>query len=188
VKQTVEQRVKPQALIFSVAAAFVAPCALVDPVYAQSANSMGVEAEQVAVVPNQNHLSAQFVLKNTNNVRVYILNARTDDSQIAFLASGEHLNAPFPAGVPFCNSSYSQCVANPNDITIDKFSYIEPGDSIPIAMQYSVSQKVPAHDTISFSVTFVAKFAKSGSTPDDVGPAKRLTFPFRFLPVPSSGD
>ena len=155
-----------------------------DPTVIKSASSSGIAANVVGLVYRQNQLSAQLILHNNNKVRVYLLNARSDDSQIAFLGSGEHTNSPFPAGVPFCNGSYAQCIANPNDVTIDKISYIEPGESLAVAMKYQVQQKPSDHDTISFSVTFVARFARSDISPDEAGPVKRVTLSFPFLPLP----
>jgi len=140
------------------------------------------------VISGQNQISAQMLLKNTNKVRVYLLDARTDDSQIAFLGSGEHLNPPYPAGIPFCNGSYPQCVANSSDMKPENFSYMEPGEELGFALKYTALQKVSDHDTISFSITFVAKFAKSDVNAEDVGPPKRVTLPFRNIPISSNNN
>jgi hypothetical protein len=174
------RKVKFRAIVLSIIVSAFAWCMVPNQASAQ-ANSSGLTANAVGISYKQNQLAAQILIKNNNKVRVYILDARTDDSQLAFLGSGEHLYSPMPAGVTSCNNSYSQCIANPNEITIDKFSYIEPGDSLAIAMNYGVAQKPADHDTVSFSITFVSRFAKSDVSPEDVGPVKRLTFPFRFL-------
>ena len=165
----------------------------IDQTFAQSrtASSAGITATIdktiSGVVAGQNQISAQLTLKNTNKVRVYLLDARTDDGQIAFLGSGEHLNPPVPAGIPSCNSSYAQCVANSSDMKPENFSYIEPGEDLGFALKYTATQKPSDHDTMSFSVTFVAKFAKSEANPDDAGSPKRVTLPFRNVPI-SSGN
>lgn len=174
---------KFRAIALSIIVSAFAWCMVPNQASAQ-ASSSGLTANAVSIIYKQNQLSAQILITNNNKVRVYILDARTDDSQLAFLGSGENLHSPMPAGVTYCNSSYSLCIANPNDITIDKFSYIEPGDSLAIAMNYGVAQKPTDHDTVSFSITFVSRFAKSDVSPEDVGPVKRLTFPFRFLQLP----
>lgn len=148
--------------------------------------SDGLTANVMRLVHTGNDLSVQLVIKNDNKVRVYLIDARADDSQLAFLGSGDHLQYPFPSGIPFCNSSYATCVANPNEMNLDKFSYIEPGSALPIAMKYTVLKPIAPHDTISFSVTFIAAFAKSDVTPENVGHWKRVTFPFIEIPLPDN--
>lgn len=151
----------------------------------RSASSSGLTAEVVGVAYAQNQVSIEIIIKNSNNFRVYVTDARTDGSQEGFLGSGGTLNSPFPKGIPYCNSDYADCATNQSETAIRKFSYIEPGSSVGVDMQYS-SQQPPSHsDTISFSVTLMARFAKSDadSSADDAGQVREVTFPFPFIPI-----
>lgn len=148
-----------------------------------TASSSGLTATVVGVAYAQGQVSTEMIIKNTNNFRVYLTDARTDGGQNGFLGSGGILNAPFPQGLPFCNGSYSGCSTNPNEILIDKFSYIDPGNSLGLSMQYYAQQPPSNPDTITFSVTMMARFAKSSddSSPDDAGPVREITLSFPYL-------
>jgi hypothetical protein len=69
-------------------------------------------------------------------------------------------------------------------MSVDKFSYVEPGSVLPIAMRYNVQPPEAPHDSISFSLTIIAAFSKTSISPEDIGPFKRVTFPFIEVPLP----
>lgn len=151
-----------------------------------TASSSGLTANVVGVAYAQGQVSVQVILKNTSNERIYITDARTDGSQNAFLGSGGILNSPFPNGIPFCNGDYAGCAGNENETNIAKFSYVDPGSIVGVSMQYAAQQKPSNPDTISFSITLIARFAKSDTdpSPDDVGPPREITLPFPYVTFP----
>jgi hypothetical protein len=148
-----------------------------------SASSSGLTAEVVGVAYNDYHLSVQIVIKNTSNVRIYLEDTTEDDSQRGFLGSGENLLAPMINGLPSCGNNYSECSSDTEATEIDKFSYVDPGSTLGVAMIYTDLQAPPSPDTISFSLTMMARFAKSDddSSPDDAGPVQEITLAFPFL-------
>jgi hypothetical protein len=148
-----------------------------------SASSSGLTASVVSVAYDNGQVSAQIIIKNTSNFRIYIDDARFDDSQSGFLGSGENLGPPIVDGIPHCNDSYANCSRSSVLTTINDFSYIDPGKILGVDMQYSASQKPSNPDTISFSLTMMARFAKSNgdNSSDDVGPVREVTLAFPFL-------
>lgn len=161
-------------------------CAIPAGAFAQAlgtASSSGLTANVVGIAYAQGEVSVEVVIKNTSNTRIYIQDARTDGSQEAFLGSGVRLNGPMPNGMPFCNESYAQCVTGNTNTAISLFSYIDPGSSLGVSMRYNASQPPSNPDTISFSITMMARFAKSedDNSPGDAGPVQEITLPFAFL-------
>jgi hypothetical protein len=151
-----------------------------------SASSSGLTADVVGVAYNasQNQLSAQIIIKNTNNVRVYVEDTTVDSTQTAFLGSGQSAGQPTVNGLPSCDNTYAMCSnSNSSNTAIDNFSYIDPGNVLAVALQYNISQPPSNPDTISFSLTMMARFAKSDvdNSPDDVGPVREITLAFPFL-------
>jgi hypothetical protein len=148
-----------------------------------SASSSGLIAKVMAVAYTQDRVSIEIVIKNTNTMRVYLEDAQDDNSQKAFLGSGENLNPPMPEGISFCDDDYATCILKPSYIDIQKFSYIEPNGVLGLMMQYQANQKPSNPDTISFSVVLMARFARSDAddSPDDAGSIREVTFSFPFL-------
>jgi hypothetical protein len=151
---------------------------------AQSPQTEGVAVAVSGIVMSQNNISVQLVIKNNRNARVYLMDARTDDSQTAFLGSGAHLNAPMIASLNSCNGSAAMCIANPNDTgDLNKFTYIEPENSSGLGLSYYVPSPVKENDTISFSVALIARFAEPGRDQSQPGRLHtlRVTFPYLKL-------
>ena len=85
--------------------------ALLNEAAAQSAQTEGIAFAVSDIVINQNNVTVQFKVTNNRKARVYLTDARTDDSQNAFLGSSVHLSFPAVANFTFCNSSAAQCIA-----------------------------------------------------------------------------
>ncbi len=148
-----------------------------------SAASSGLTANVVGIAYNKDYLSAQIIIKNTNNLRVYIQDAQNDSSQYGFLGSGAVLGEPLVDGLPSCNATYAECVAQPINTDINRFSYIDPGNTLGVALHYRPGQPPSNPDTLSFSLTMIARLAKSDAdnAPGDAGPAREITLAFPFL-------
>jgi hypothetical protein len=153
-----------------------------EPTSLQTVASSGITAEVVGVAYNatQEQVSVQILLKNTSNVRIYLQDAQTDSTQNAILGSGQGLTSPYVDGLPFCNNNYFQCSGNENSTEIGNFSYIDPGSVLAVALRYNASQPPSNPDTVSFSLTMLARFAKSDAdnSPDDAGEVREITLPF----------
>lgn len=149
----------------------------------RTASSSGLTADVVGIVYAQGHVSAQVIIKNNNAYRVYLQDARADDSQTGFLGSGPTLRLPSLAGVPVCQGTYSQCISDQQNTTIDKFSYIDPGNSLGVALIYEDQQTPSNPDTLTFSLAMLSRSAKSATdnSPDDVGPVQEVSFSFPFV-------
>lgn len=153
------------------------------PVMLMSANSSGLTANVVGVAYNNGHVSVQIIIKNTNDMRVYLADARNDDSQNGFLGSGADLGAPSIDGLPSCGNTYFACSSDTNATAIDRFSYIDPGNTLGVAMVYTDFQAPSSPDTVSFSLTMMARFSKStaDNSPDDAGAVQEITLSFPFV-------
>ena len=128
---------------------------------AQSAQTEGVAVAVSGIVINPHNINVQFVITNNRKARVYLTDARTDDSQNAFLGSGVHLSYPAVANFNFCNSSSAQCISNPNETSdLNKLTYIEPGNSTALSFSYNTFSPVNENDTISISAALIARFAE----------------------------
>ena len=147
----------------------------------QAASSGGLAASLVDVVVRREQITAQVVLVNNTAGRIYLLDARVDDGQRAFLGSGANVADPFPAGIPFCNGSFGDCISNPNNMVLEKFTYIEPGDSLGAALKYNVLQPFDHADTISFGLVLIARYSRPNADPTEVGPPRQLRFNFPFV-------
>jgi hypothetical protein len=145
--------------------------------------SNGLSSSLLRVVVKDNEIVPEIVVKNTRDVRVYVLDAQFDNSQRGFLGSGQQTAAPNPSGIPVCVSDIANCIAQyPNIINdLAHFGYIEPGGSLPISLDYSNLQ-LQADDTFSFSLALVARLAKK-DRPDEAYPAIALRFSFSDIPV-----
>ena len=143
--------------------------------------SSGLSASLIDIIATPHEITAQFMITNDTKARIYIIDARADESQRAFLGSGPHLDFPNLAGLPYCNNSASNCINNRDDMALDRFSYIEPGGQIGTAIKYNANAPFPDKETISFSLALVAKFAKPDADPSEVGPAKAIRFSFPFV-------
>ena len=148
-------------------------------------NSSGITAEVVGVAysATQSLISVQIILKNTSNVRIYLQDAQNDPTQNAFLGSGQNFNSPNVNGLPSCGNTYSVCAGTSWMISIDKFSYIDPGSFLSVALAYNTSQPPANSDTISFSLTMLARFARSNidDSPNDAGSVQEITLAFPQL-------
>jgi hypothetical protein len=163
----------------------ITPCtaaAQIGPPSLQTIASSGITAEAVGVAYNatQSQVSVQILLKNTSNVRIYLQDAQTDSTQNAILGSGQGLISPNVDGLPSCNNNYSECSGSENSTAIANFSYIDPGSVLAVALRYNASQPPSNPDTVSFSLTMLARFAKSDvdNSPDDAEEVREITLPF----------
>lgn len=170
-----------RSLTYSSAISALILCAY-QPAAAQTVQTDGISVTVSGIVINQNSITVQFVVTNNRRARAYLTDARSDDSQKAFLGSGTHLNHPMIASFNSCNSSASQCIGNPNDMSdLNKFSYLEPGGSSTLGFEYSTQTQANDSDTISFSVALIARFAEVGGDQSHAGRPQPLQFGFPYI-------
>jgi hypothetical protein len=145
-----------------------------------SVTSNGISVALSNIALNNDQLEPQLNVSNTTAVRVYLLDVRTDEGQQAILGSGIQVNGPAPSGIPFCNGTNAG-VCLGNNIALREFTPVDPGASIPIALQYKATQPLPRSDTLSFSLVLLARFA-TATDPSDAGAAQALRFNFLQKP------
>jgi hypothetical protein len=144
--------------------------------------SDGLVANLVDIAASETEITPTIILENGTTTRVYVTDARTDAGQIGSLKSGQHTQSPFPSGIPYCNEDVAWCTANQYEMTLAKFSYIEPGDTLSISLKYSGLQPFPTQDDFSFSLALIARFAKPGEQSDAAAPTQ-VRFSFPSVPV-----
>jgi hypothetical protein len=150
----------------------------------QTAHSNGLAASVVDVVVQSDKITPQIIITNNTSARVYIIDATGDDSEIAFLGSGEHIKHPSPANIQICGYDVSSCGSHDFGTSLDKMSYIEPGDRLPVSITYSASQAFPSNDTISFSLALVARFSRPNADPEDsAGKPRQVRFSFSYIQI-----
>ena len=132
----------------------------------------------------QNKITLQFNLANDTKARVYVRDAVNEASQRAFLGSGAQLSSPQSVGIEGCYNSVSTCLSNPNEAAdLNKFSYIEPGESVAFSFAYQSQIPVSDTDTVSFSVAIVARSTKPNGDPSETGPPQAVRFSFPYMPL-----
>jgi hypothetical protein len=164
------------------AAAGTAPAAMSPPV-----ESSGIRASLISVEARNREIFVNFTLTNTTKARVYFTDVRTDATQLPFLSSGGHLEAPFPSNIPFCNSDMSGCLANPNESAVGKLTYLDPGASVAASMKYGANQELPTGETLSFGLALLARFVDATTSGADPGPPQQVRFNFPNAVITKKG-
>jgi hypothetical protein len=147
----------------------------------KSNQSSGVTVAISKVAVQQRKIILQFVATNNTQARVYVRNARFEQSQKAFLGSGEQLNWPSTVAIESCDGPVTQCLQPPNVNDLNRYSYMEPGDFTAFGFTYEASSAVNESDTISFSVVVIARFATPNGDPAQAGPPKVIRFNFPYV-------
>jgi hypothetical protein len=149
----------------------------------KSNQSSGVTVTISKVAVQQRKIILQFVATNNTQARVYIRDAHFEQSQKAFLGSGEQLNWPTTVAIETCDGPVTQCLQPPNVNDLNRFSYMEPGDFTALGLTYEANSAVNESDTISFSVVVIARFATPNGDPAQAGPPKVIRFNFPYVPL-----
>jgi len=148
-----------------------------------SVTNQSVAVAYVNAVGVQQRIVVRFIITNNRRERVYFLDARAEDSQCGILfPSGLRLTHPYPlSGIEFCNSTISTCIANPGEMELSKFSYLEPGASMNVSFQYP-TQAASESETIDVTMALIARFAKPGDE-SRAGQPQALKFPFQDIEI-----
>jgi hypothetical protein len=123
----------------------------------------------------------QFVASKQIKARVYLRDALTEQSQIAFLGSGEQLRYPQVVGIELCRLPVTGCVVPLEANDLNKYSYIEPDEFTAFGFTYQANSPVSENDTISFSVAMIARYATPSGDPSQAGPPKPIRFNFPYI-------
>ena len=136
----------------------------------ESLRSEGIKLSLTKAALIKKKLILQFVATNATKQRVYIRNALLEESQRPFLATGIRLSPPEVSGMEFCSSNASACAMDAysggDDST--RYSYIDPGNKIAFqfaydAITYDTTALSNEHHFVSFTATFLLKFANQNS-------------------------
>jgi hypothetical protein len=122
-------------------------------------------------------ITAQFIASNDSKARIYIRNTSYGNTEDASLDSGEQLRYPKVSGIEECRHDLNNCVGQ-NSTNLNEYSYIEPGKFIPFTVTYQTQNPVNDNDTVSLSVSLIARFSSPNSDPSQAGAAKLLKFSF----------
>lgn len=122
-------------------------------------------------------ITAQFVASNDSKARIYIRNISYENSESAFLDSGEQLRYPKVSGIEECRHDLNNCTGQ-TSTNLNEYSYIEPGKFVPFNITYQTQNPVNDNDTISLSVSLIARYASPNSDPSQAGTAKLVKFSF----------
>ncbi len=144
----------------------------------KKALSNGLIVSISKVVYNPRDILIQFVATNGSASRIYIQDAWSDQSQRAFLKSGENLRWPVVSGINQCSFPLDLCLRNGAARDLSKFSYIEPGGVMAFSFKYQLASKISEDDSISFAVALMARIAPLKGDQDEAGSAKSLRFNF----------
>ena len=152
------------------------------PAPVQAHQSMGLQASLVNILMTTDEVTAQIVVKNNTQSRIYVKDVVNNDDLGAYLGSGAHLQVKTVENMPACYNAMANCM-NSYETDLSRLTYIEPGDDTGVSIKYGLPQGSPARDTVTFSLGLMARFAKDNSPPDDVGPAKAIIFHFNYVPI-----
>jgi hypothetical protein len=173
-------------IVFGASVGFsFAPAGFAQNAAPQTKQSAGLSLSITSATLHAPNIIIQFELKNSPQARIYVRDAMTDDSQMAFLGSGAHLSSPNSVvSIEHCNSIQSCLSPNdPGSRDINAYSYIEPSDSLSFSFQYQANSPVQQHDTISFSVALIARFAQSNGEASNASPPRPIRFNFSNVPI-----
>ncbi len=150
----------------------------------QSSKSTGLTVSISKVIISEKKVILQFIATNNTSARVYIRDASGEDSQKAFLGTGEKLPLPSLVGIENCNNSVPSCMKpdsgyNGNDLNV--YSYIEPNEFTSFAFTYEAQTPVSESDTISFSAAIIARFSTPNGDPGQAGAMKVIRFNFPYV-------
>ena len=148
----------------------------------KSAQSSGVTVAIARVAVSQRKVTLQLIATNETKARVYLRDAWGEQSQRAFLGSGEQLSFPSVIGIERCDAPVTQC-SGPDGNDLNRYSYIEPGEFTAFGFTYESSSPVNENDTISLTAVLVARFTTPNGDPSQVGPLKAIRFNFPFVPL-----
>ncbi len=118
-----------------------------------------------AVVVQKQKAAVQIALQNVAKNRIYLVafgsNKASTDIGIAGTAP------PYASGINSCffyngqddSYSYNECMTGSQGIgrDINKYSYIEPGDTVVVSMEYNFPGDASSAKTISFSLKLIAR-------------------------------
>lgn len=144
--------------------------------------SLGIEASVSAVIfkASRRALNIQLLLKNTRPEGIYLAlvadpsssgtTVQTSDGEVYTTAAGV-------VGFPYCNDPMTEhCI---DQMTYDRYIYIEPGQSAPLGLNVFDAYQPSVPETISFSLKFVIRPAAGPtdalSTPGKMGPPAVVT-------------
>ena len=159
-------------------------CATAAGASVQSAKSTGLTVTISKVIVSEKKVILQFIATNNTSARVYVRDVAGDESQKAFLGTGEKLSWPSLVGIESCPGAAPACMRpdssyNGNDLNV--YSYIEPGEFTSFAFTYEADSPVSESDTISFSATLIARFSTVNGDPGQAGPMKVVRFNFPYV-------
>jgi hypothetical protein len=148
---------------------------------AQSVTSGGITITITKAAPNQRNAILQFIATNKTKTRIYLMDARGEVSQNAFLGSGAQLQSPSIVGLEQCQEVLSFCI-NEN-ISLEKYSYIEPEESLAFGFTYKADSNINPDDTLSFTVALFGRASQVNGDPAQAGAPHALRYPFVHVPL-----
>ncbi len=148
----------------------------------RSAQSSGVTVSISKVSLSQRQLVNQFMVSNNTNGRVYVMDVQ-DQMQAALTSTGTRLDNTTITGIEHCSSNLTNCLATPDVKDLNHYSYIEPGEFTVFGISYFLSNPVSEHESISFSVALIARYATPNSDPFEAGPPRTVRFNFPNVPL-----
>jgi hypothetical protein len=115
---------------------------------------------------HKNDAVIEFVLRNITNSKIYLVAFGTDRASTDIGIVGVANGTDVITGINTCfisndtdAYSYEQCLNSSDGIgkDINKYSYLEHGESVVVSMRYDFSEDISAANTISFAFKAITR-------------------------------
>lgn len=84
----------------------------------------------------------------------------------------------------FCNSEAPNCLSNPSEMMLSKFTYVDAGKEVPVGLSYNLGDAdAAATSHVTFSITLIGRLTSTNPDQSDLPQARVLRFNFNSIPV-----